>query len=71
MKKNGCFACCGLVSDDCTLKMLDHCLALGSKDNMTSLVVKFPAQKLGEGGGVAARRQARDSGAGDEAGGMS
>jgi hypothetical protein len=27
---------------------------------MTTLIVKFPAQKIGQGGGVLARRKARD-----------
>lgn len=40
-------------------QICDFCLALGSKDNMTALVVKFPAQKIGEGGGVLARREHR------------
>jgi hypothetical protein len=33
---------------------------MGSKDNMTALVVKFPAEKPGAGGGVLARRQLRN-----------
>jgi hypothetical protein len=33
---------------------------MGSKDNMTALVVKFDALKIGDGGGVTARRQKRD-----------
>jgi len=28
---------------------------------MTTLIVKFPAQKIGEGGGVLARRQRRQA----------
>ena len=36
---------------------------MGSKDNMTTLVIKFPAQKVGSGGGVLARRQLRDAAA--------
>jgi len=43
----------GLVCEE----LLDTCLRLGSKDNMTSLIVKLPALKIGEGGGVQARRQ--------------
>lgn len=43
----------GLVCEE----LLDTCLRLGSKDNMTSLVVKLPALKMGQGGGVEARRQ--------------
>lgn len=42
-------------------QMLDLCLSMGSKDNMTTLLVKFPAQKSGDGGGVTARRQKRDA----------
>jgi hypothetical protein len=34
---------------------------MGSKDNITVLVVKFAAQKVGEGGGVLARRQRREA----------
>jgi len=34
---------------------------MGSKDNMTVLIVKFSAQKVGAGGGVQARRQLRNS----------
>lgn len=37
------------------------CLSMGSKDNMTSLIVKFPAQTIGEGGGITARRQKREA----------
>mmetsp|Transcript_32023 Transcript_32023/g.52921 ORF Transcript_32023/g.52921 Transcript_32023/m.52921 type:complete len:448 (+) Transcript_32023:121-1464(+) len=40
---------------------LDLCLSMGSKDNMTTLLVKLPAQKVGDGGGVTARRQKRDA----------
>jgi len=43
----------GLVCEE----LLDTCLRLGSKDNMTSLIVKLPALKMGQGGGVEARRQ--------------
>ena len=42
------------------LQVVDLCLSLGSKDNMTALVVKFPAQKVGKGGGVKARREGRE-----------
>jgi hypothetical protein len=34
---------------------------MGSKDNMTTLLVKLPAQTIGDGGGVMARRQAREA----------
>lgn len=47
----------GLISEE----LLDRCLQLGSKDNMTALVVKFPAQRIAEdGGGVMARREERE-----------
>lgn len=42
------------------MQMLDDCLNLGSKDNMTTLVVKFKAQTIGEGDGVMARRKQRE-----------
>jgi hypothetical protein len=41
-------------------QVLDLGLAMGSKDNMTALVIKFDGQKVGSGGGVMARRQLRD-----------
>mmetsp|Transcript_32606 Transcript_32606/g.49135 ORF Transcript_32606/g.49135 Transcript_32606/m.49135 type:complete len:443 (-) Transcript_32606:1882-3210(-) len=47
----------GLVSEE----LLDMCLSMGSKDNMTSIIIKFPAQDIGEGGGVMARRQKREA----------
>ena len=47
----------GLVCEEC----LDICLRRGSKDNMTILVVKLEAQRIGEGGGVAARRERREA----------
>jgi hypothetical protein len=53
----GSFSFCIIKS---FLQLLDMCLRLGSKDNMTALVVKFKAQKIGEGGGVMARRVERD-----------
>lgn len=34
---------------------------MGSKDNMTAIVIKFEGQKIGQGGGVIARRKLRDS----------
>lgn len=43
----------------------DVCLGMGSKDNMTILIVKFPAQKVGTGGGVRARRQLREGDSAD------
>lgn len=50
-------------------QLLDMCLSMGSKDNMTSIIIKFPAQDIGEGGGVMARRQKREAAA-IAAGGM-
>jgi len=38
---------------------LDLCLACGSKDNMTALIVKLPGLKIGSGGGVSCRRGIR------------
>lgn len=47
----------GLICEE----LCDVCLAFGSKDNMTVLIVKFAGQKIGDGGGgVMARRQRRD-----------
>jgi len=48
-------------------EILDLCLIKGSKDNMTAAVIKFPKQTIGQGGGVAARRERRgeDEGAKD------
>ena len=40
-------------------EILDHCLKKGSRDNMTLIIVKFPAQQIGTGGGVAKRRSRR------------
>jgi len=47
----------GLVSEE----VVDMCLSMGSKDNMTSIILRFPAQKIGEGGGVTSRRQKRNA----------
>jgi serine/threonine protein phosphatase PrpC len=47
----------GLICEE----TLDVCLRLGSKDNMTTLIVKFKAQQIGKGGGVLARRKKRDT----------
>ena len=41
-------------------KLLDTCLKKGSRDNMTVLIVKFPAQIIGKGGGVPKRRKRRE-----------
>ena len=40
-------------------EMLDICLRKGSRDNMSLAVVTLPAVKIGEGGGVDARRERR------------
>jgi serine/threonine protein phosphatase PrpC len=45
----------GLICEE----LLDICLQLGSKDNMSAIVVKFDAQEIGEGGGVQHRRKLR------------
>lgn len=47
----------GLICEE----MLDCCLDMGSKDNMTALVIKFDGQTIGQGGGVLARRQLREA----------
>jgi hypothetical protein len=39
---------------------------MGSKDNMTVAVIKLPAQNIGEGGGVMARRQLREAESADK-----
>lgn len=41
------------------VQIVDVCLQKGSKDNMTTLIIKMPAQQIGEGGGVAERRRLR------------
>jgi hypothetical protein len=41
------------------IKMVDMCLKKGSRDNMTVLIVKFPSQVIGKGGGVMKRRKRR------------
>lgn len=38
---------------------IEICLRKGSMDNMSMLVIKFPEQKIGNGGGVMKRRKAR------------
>jgi hypothetical protein len=43
------------------LKFCDVGLYMGSKDNMTALIVKLSAQVIGQGGGVLGRRQQRDA----------
>lgn len=45
----------GLIAEE----ILDHCLELGSRDNMTASVIAFPGAKIGKGEGVAARRKIR------------
>lgn len=51
----------GLICEE----VCDVCLGIGSKDNMTTLVVKLEAQTVGSGGGVAARRKTREIAAGE------
>ena len=43
----------------CPIKVIDVCLKKGSRDNMTVLILKFPSQVIGEGGGVWKRRKRR------------
>ncbi len=57
------FACLPFSYQTC-----DVCLQMGSKDNMTTLVIKMEAQKIGDGGGVMARRQQREAETNDENG---
>jgi serine/threonine protein phosphatase PrpC len=40
-------------------EVLDQCYAKGSLDNMTLVLIKFPAQNIGIGGGVLKRRKQR------------
>jgi serine/threonine protein phosphatase PrpC len=40
-------------------EVLDQCYAKGSLDNMTIILIKFPAQSIGVGGGVMKRRKQR------------
>lgn len=47
----------GLVAEECLMMCLDK----DSKDNMSAVVVAFPAAKYGSGGGVAARVAAREA----------
>jgi serine/threonine protein phosphatase PrpC len=47
----------GLICEE----VCDACLGIGSKDNMTALVVKLEAQTIGSGGGVQARRKTRET----------
>lgn len=45
-------------------EVLDMCLLRGSKDNMTALVIKMPANPVGEeAGGVMERRRLREAAA--------
>lgn len=45
----------GLIAEE----ILDMCLRLGSRDNMSVVIVKFPAAKIGKGEGVAGVRRLR------------
>lgn len=56
----------GLICEE----VCDCCLGIGSKDNMTTLVVKLESQKVGTGGGVKARRATRQTVAEKKAVGM-
>lgn len=47
----------GLICEE----VCDCCLGIGSKDNMTTLVVKLESQTVGTGGGVEARRATRQT----------
>ncbi|RHY29563.1 hypothetical protein DYB32_005050 [Aphanomyces invadans] len=47
----------GLICEE----VLDHCLSLGSRDNMSIVVVKFPGAKIGQGDGVAGIRKIREA----------
>lgn len=47
----------GLICEE----VCDCCLGVGSKDNMTTLVVKLEAQTVGTGGGVKSRRETRQT----------
>ncbi|KDO34813.1 hypothetical protein SPRG_00874 [Saprolegnia parasitica CBS 223.65] len=49
----------GLICEE----MLDHCLQLGSRDNMSVIVVKFSGAKIGSGDGVMGLRKAREEAA--------
>lgn len=40
-------------------EVLDQCYVQGSLDNMTAILVKFPSQEVGFGGGVMKRRKQR------------
>ncbi|KAF1330210.1 Protein phosphatase, partial [Globisporangium splendens] len=45
----------GLIAEE----ILDHCLAEGSRDNMSAIVVQFPGAKFGTGEGVEGIRKER------------
>ncbi|OQR90549.1 protein phosphatase 2C [Achlya hypogyna] len=49
----------GLICEE----MLDHCLQLGSRDNMSVVIVKFSGAKIGTGEGVMGLRKAREKAA--------
>ena len=42
-------------------EVLDQCLEKGSRDNMTTCIVLMAGHKVGEGGGVMARRETREA----------
>lgn len=56
----------GLICEE----VCDCCLGVGSKDNMTALVVKLEAQTVGTGDGVLARRATRQTMAEKKTSGM-
>ena len=40
-------------------ELIDHCLDLNSRDNMSAVVVQFPGAKLGSGSGLKEKRAER------------
>jgi serine/threonine protein phosphatase PrpC len=47
----------GLITEE----LSDTCLKKGSRDNMTVFLLKFPSQRVGNGGGVLKRRKRRQA----------
>ena len=47
----------GLIAEE----LLEHCLELGSQDNMTAVCVALPGARVGEGEGTALRRRKREA----------
>lgn len=52
--------------EKCAEELLDCCLEKGSQDNMTALIVQFPAAARGQGRGVQGIREDRDARAQEE-----